>query len=1083
MKRLMMLLVLLSGTAIAQDDPPDAPEKRLQEAWYMEVANGRYEEALAIYEELLARPDLPLITRVQTRLRKAQTLKRLGRIEESRAIAEEIVRRYSLPTDPADLESLRRRAGDLRLSVEAKKLLLARNEKQVTQDHPLIAALRQKLAEASAEYQQVAHLVLSTNEQSELARLVEAAQQELLGEDAEQATLHRKIESLIARLDSEDEATRVGAISALKRIGPEVIPLALEALRSGDYYTCEGAANVLVHYAHEDEAHRAVVLTALRQGDAIAQDALSRSFASQIHWPIPIFREMLADDSAQVRRTALELLENSRDLRNEREALYAALDDSAPEVRALAVRWLIQTASGEDPQPLKERLPAIVSDPDPAVCRTFAQFAHNHFPPELMPEMVTAAIPLLRSDDRETARWTVALMGRAIQPFWREGDDRLLPRMTADQSGRLLDGLEHLLRTAGPDQRTGAVYALLIVENDRSRDLLFRSLEDPEDKVAEAAASALGKRLDEERVVKRMVEALDDPRLVDRVTRELQNNLERAAVKAAMLDRLFELPEDMLSRLVQRYPEESVQRTLKSLDAFDRASPRVQDQILVIIGNAQLESAAPTVIQALRSEDKKLVDRALWVVGRVPSPEFVAPVIELLKSEDQEILIKAIHAASYLRAPELVEPLGKLATESKETSARRDAIHELSRLEFPGRLPYAVRALTDEDGNVVNTAMNIINRSLSGRDSRPVIDLLLPLIGDIQSPGWNAVERVLRGGNASDAIALASELAEAPPWKQKRILDLLPKLENPEVLPMVRPLTESTDRDVRQSAEYVLLELGTFEDIRSLVDTSFGVNAIIAFGKAGDERAVPILLEQLQSSEGSRAALVVNALEPFARASFVPALIDNALSERPAWESFKRTIDGQERQWQELASVRTLVHYPAEEALAGLARILESDAREDVRAEVIETLTRFDEAPARQLILSQLDSDSATVRTKAIEALGTFLDADLLPMLVDLLRHRLPEVRQAAQQSIEKIRFYLDQKRYAEGVVNGTPTGEAGELVRMLEHEEAAVRMAAAQALGRLHDPATLPALLKARKDRDENVRKAVEAALDMFTD
>ncbi len=88
-----------------------------------------------------------------------------------------------------------------------------------------------------------------------------------------------------------------------------------------------------------------------------------------------------------------------------------------------------------------------------------------------------------------------------------------------------------------------------------------------------------------------------------------------------------------------------------------------------------------------------------------------------------------------------------------------------------------------------------------------------------------------------------------------------------------------------------------------------------------------------------------------------------------------------------------------------------------------------------------------------------------------------PAPDEAARSSIDEIRYYLSQKRFSEGGQSG---GEAlTQLLQLLAHEEAAVRLAAVKALTALKAPESLAPLVRLRKDPDPEVRRAVDAALD----
>ncbi len=123
-------------------------------------------------------------------------------------------------------------------------------------------------------------------------------------------------------------------------------------------------------------------------------------------------------------------------------------------------------------------------------------------------------------------------------------------------------------------------------------------------------------------------------------------------------------------------------------------------------------------------------------------------------------------------------------------------------------------------------------------------------------------------------------------------------------------------------------------------------------------------------------------------------------------------------------------------------------------------------------------SDSPAVRRRALEFLGELADADDQPTIDTLLRAATtdedPQVRGAAVDALEAVGHAAVEQLLAE--LTGSDGGEADwvtakKFARALDASRPELRMAAANALARLNEPSTLPAIVDALDDEDPRVR------------
>ena len=165
------------------------------------------------------------------------------------------------------------------------------------------------------------------------------------------------------------------------------------------------------------------------------------------------------------------------------------------------------------------------------------------------------------------------------------------------------------------------------------------------------------------------------------------------------------------------------------------------------------------------------------------------------------------------------------------------------------------------------------------------------------------------------------------------------------------------------------------------------------------------------------------------------------------------------------SAARTLGQFADESALNALIDAAINDTNPEVRAAALEALAGLD---IEQLVRTLMDHDEPWMRAAAAAVLGELQGQEAADPLQESLAGDLsPEVRAAAAEALGKL---LDE--------------DAAELLSdvLLSDEYAEVREAAAAALGNMHPPEGLDPLTKAR-DGDESfdVRATAGAALEQY--
>jgi HEAT repeat protein len=300
----------------------------------------------------------------------------------------------------------------------------------------------------------------------------------------------------------------------------------------------------------------------------------------------------------------------------------------------------------------------------------------------------------------------------------------------------------------------------------------------------------------------------------------------------------------------------------------------------------------------------------------------------------------------------------------------------------------------------------------------------------------NALAAVLRGGPDERRIAAAATLGEMgdpavlkpltaalkdpEPMVRSAVVSALARLGNPQVSPALLPLLKDRARNVR-------------------------VATVTAIGQLGDTHAVELLTDLAEDREWEVRTALAEALGRLGdrRAS---ATVLNLL----------RDSDQEVRQ----------------SAAAALGKLGEDGAVEALLMAMVDEHLGVRQAAARSLMMIEPYWE----RSERVRA--------FLPQLQEAARNRDPGVQAAATGLLRR----LTGRSAAEFLAAETrmPSQEGDELSDLLQrllgdHDEC-VRLAAAEALGRLKLPAGVPALQAALSDQSKWVKQAAERGLAAIT-
>lgn len=469
-------LTAMGGTARAQA-PADAPELRFQEAWYREVAEARYEEALAVYAALAADAVLPAPLRAKALFRSGLCQRRLGRAIDATATFARVVKDFAAVADVA-AAAKREQAGE----TEA--------------DAAFRAKLRSIVAALGA--MQPAEREMARNE---LQAIGSAAAPELLaaigGADNEVA---KEAAGLLVAYASTDPALESALLAVVRSGDPLARKHVLDCLDDLPIAAClrlatdpdpdvrTAAARGLRPSAPTPEVLAALARLAadpVRNVRLAALDRLGRQGVAGL----PAVRAALADPEGAIRAAvcaALGRISGADALG----ALRAALRDTDPVVRSAVVD---ACARRKEPAALDLAMEA-AEDPDPSV-RAEVAAAPTYDRDLQLTQPTFRTLILLASDaDHQVAEAALQTLSQVWNGRRLVGPPTEEPDFLADlpEPGRVASALARAVRETRDTGARGVAVALLSsARSPRTVEVLVGLLADPQYDLVNAAIDAL----------------------------------------------------------------------------------------------------------------------------------------------------------------------------------------------------------------------------------------------------------------------------------------------------------------------------------------------------------------------------------------------------------------------------------------------------------------------------------------------------------------------------------------------------------------------------------------------------------------
>lgn len=91
------------------------------------------------------------------------------------------------------------------------------------------------------------------------------------------------------------------------------------------------------------------------------------------------------------------------------------------------------------------------------------------------------------------------------------------------------------------------------------------------------------------------------------------------------------------------------------LNAYKKATPTVQAEIITMLGRAESKDALPVVLKALTSKDSKVKTAAIWAAGRIGQESSVAKLIPVLKTANADEIAAVKSSLLTIKGASLVD--------------------------------------------------------------------------------------------------------------------------------------------------------------------------------------------------------------------------------------------------------------------------------------------------------------------------------------------------------------------------------------------------------------------------------------------
>ncbi|SDE28129.1 HEAT repeat [Dyadobacter soli] len=223
------------------------------------------------------------------------------------------------------------------------------------------------------------------------------------------------------------------------------------------------------------------------------------------------------------------------------------------------------------------------------------------------------------------------------------------------------------------------------------------------------------------------------------------------------------------------------------LNAYKKANPTVQAEIITMLGRAESKDALPVVLKALTSKDSKVKTAAIWAAGRIGQESSVAKLIPVLKTANADEVGAVKSSLLTIKGASLVDQVAT-AIPTAPATAQSALIDVLAAREASAKLPVVSAQLKNSNPEVRKSAFNALKSLATGND--------LPQLYTLLNSGGTAEEvtatqlaisaAIKESGDAnSQTEAILKQIQASPADKQGNYLPVLASIGGKKALAAV----------------------------------------------------------------------------------------------------------------------------------------------------------------------------------------------------------------------------------------------------------------------------------------------------------
>ncbi len=418
--------------------------------------------------------------------------------------------------------------------------------------------------------------------------------------------------------------------------------------------------------------------------------------------------------------------------------------------------------------------------------------------------------------------------------------------------------------------------------------------------------------------------------------------------------------QDTLRRVCRSFGDLGLNILVKELYRLENAEPNIKFGLLHLLGELGGEKIVPVIEKFLFQGSEQDCMVAAEAIAQTGSQAAVRPLIEgLCQSPSSRVRARIAECLRQVPADPAVAELTKIVKINPTYYFRIRAIEALAVLN-PDPCPMLHTALWDEHPKVQAAAAQALVKVGA------VEERLEPYLHAFDEETGKFLTQV---GKAGGVTPFLSHLKTADPKSLKRVVRLLARIGNTEVVPQLMELLESTEDWTVQS------------------------RLIPALAELKATEAIPLILCHLKSphhwvrktSIDAMGKLLTTDSSQFAKS--LPLLHEALDDENP---------------WTRASAVRVLTYLQDKTCIPKLIELLD-DSQTRVRHESIQALKEFYAVQAEGRLLEMLDDPRQKVRSMAASALGQFRSHRALAKFLERFEKAGPMFRLAMVEAVYRI--------------------------------------------------------------------------------